>query len=70
MKNRAFIQALISAMLFGIATPFSKTLLGGLQANQLAGLLYLGAAVCLLPMEPALFCTSGLRTDWVRHGPR
>jgi drug/metabolite transporter (DMT)-like permease len=49
MKNRLFIQALMSAMLFGIATPFSKTLLGGLQANQLAGLLYLGAAVCLLP---------------------
>ncbi|MFA4943405.1 MAG: EamA family transporter [Lentisphaeria bacterium] len=50
MKYRAFIQALASAALFGIATPFSKTLLAGLQANQLAGLLYLGAAVCLLPL--------------------
>lgn len=49
MKHRAFIQALAAALLFGIATPFSKTLLMGLQANQLAGLLYLGAAVCLLP---------------------
>lgn len=50
MKNRLFIQAVISAMLFGIATPFSKTLLAGLQTNQLAGLLYLGAAVCLFPL--------------------
>lgn len=36
-------------MLFGIATPFSKSLLADLQANQLAGLLYLGAAVVMLP---------------------
>jgi len=50
MKYRAWLQALASAALFGIATPFSKTLLIGLQANQLAGLLYLGAAVCLLPL--------------------
>ncbi len=49
MKNRLFFQALMSALLFGIATPFSKTLLNRLQTNQLAGLLYLGAAVCLLP---------------------
>jgi len=50
LRYRAFIQALASAALFGIATPFSKTLLVGLQANQLAGLLYLGAALCLLPL--------------------
>jgi drug/metabolite transporter (DMT)-like permease len=50
MKYRSFIQALVSAAMFGIATPFSKTLLADLQANQLAGLLYLGAAVCLMPM--------------------
>lgn len=46
---RATIQALAAAALFGIATPFSKTLLSDLQANQLAGLLYLGAGVCMLP---------------------
>lgn len=43
------MQALVSAVLFGIATPFSKTLLADVQANQLAGLLYLGAAACMLP---------------------
>ena len=49
MKYRAFIQAMVAAFFFGIATPFSKTLLADLQANQLAGLLYLGAAVCMFP---------------------
>lgn len=49
MRQRAFAQALISAFLFGAATPFSKTLLAGLQPNQLAGLLYLGASLCMLP---------------------
>lgn len=49
MKPTALWQALASAALFGIATPFSKSLLVGLQENQLAGLLYLGAAVFLLP---------------------
>lgn len=50
MNRRAFMQALVAAVLFGIATPFSKSLLAGVQANQLAGLLYLGAAVCLFPL--------------------
>ena len=44
------LQALLSALLFGAATPLSKTLLADLQANQLAGLLYLGAAVFLAPL--------------------
>lgn len=50
MKYRALLKALASAALFGVATPFSKSLLRGLQANQLAGLLYLGAAVLLAPV--------------------
>jgi drug/metabolite transporter (DMT)-like permease len=50
LKYRAFIQALVSAALFGLATPFSKTLLRDLPSNQLAGLLYLGAALCLCPL--------------------
>lgn len=51
LKNkRAFVQALLAALLFGLATPFSKSLLRDLQANQLAGLLYLGAALGLLPL--------------------
>jgi len=42
-------MALAAAGLFGMATPFSKSLLQGLQENQLAGLLYLGAALFLTP---------------------
>ena len=48
MQRRPFIQAILAAALFGIAMPFSKTLLADIQPNQLAGLLYLGAAACLL----------------------
>lgn len=40
--------ALISAALFGAATPASKAALGDLTAFQLAGLLYLGAALGVL----------------------
>ncbi len=49
MRYRSFIQAIAAAALFGIATPFSKTLLSELHPAQLAGLLYLGAAVGLFP---------------------
>jgi len=41
--------AFIAALLFGLATPISKVLLGGISPFQLAGLLYLGAALVLLP---------------------
>ena len=37
--------ALLSALLFGLATPASKILLAHLGPLQLAGLLYLGAAL-------------------------
>ena len=40
-----FFLSVISALLFGAATPASKALLGSLTSFQLAGLLYLGAAV-------------------------
>ncbi len=43
-------RALLSAALFGAATPASKTLLISLTPAQLAGLLYLGAAVGVLPV--------------------
>lgn len=39
----------LSAALFGIATPLSKILLKSLSQFQLAGLLYLGAALGMLP---------------------
>ena len=41
---------LISACFFGAATPASKALLDGTQAQTLAGLLYLGAALGILPV--------------------
>ena len=41
--------AIIAAALFGAATPASKWLLDGLTPFQLAGLLYLGAALGLVP---------------------
>lgn len=40
---------LTSACLFGAATPASKALLSGIQPQVLAGLLYLGAALGVLP---------------------
>ena len=49
MKHFAIITGILSGFLFGIATPFSKLLLGGLNSFQLAGLLYLGAALAMLP---------------------
>ena len=42
--------ALLSAALFGAATPASKWLLGALTPLQLAGLLYLGAALGVAPV--------------------
>lgn len=49
MKRFAIISGLLSGFLFGVATPFSKLLLADLNAFQLAGLLYLGAALAMLP---------------------
>ncbi len=49
MKDFSVSLAVISAALFGVATPVSKLLLEDLNYFQLAGLLYLGAAVGLLP---------------------
>jgi drug/metabolite transporter (DMT)-like permease len=49
MRRLAIITGLISAFLFGIATPFSKLLLSGFNSFQLAGLLYLGAGIAMTP---------------------
>jgi len=48
-----WLSALASAVLFGAATPAAKRLLLDLTAFQLAGLLYLGAAIGVAP--PALW---------------
>lgn len=45
--------ALVAAGLFGAATPVSKILLRDLPPFQLAGLLYLGAALAMLPVVVA-----------------
>jgi len=44
-----FLWCLIAAALFGAATPISKLLLGGLGPFTLAGALYIGAGIALLP---------------------
>lgn len=44
------LLALLAALLFGAATPLSKGLLDALPPFQLAGLLYLGAALGSLPL--------------------
>ena len=64
------LLALLSAGLFGAATPLSKVLLAGLTPFQLAGLLYLGAACSL---APGLLVTRRLRPTWridARNGRR
>ncbi len=50
IKYSAMIVALFSAALFGINTPFNKILLNDLDPVFLAGLLYLGASIGLLPV--------------------
>src|SRR5260221_8237956 len=43
------VLALLAAVLFGASAPASKVLLEGIQPLQLAGLLYLGAALGVSP---------------------
>jgi drug/metabolite transporter (DMT)-like permease len=49
MRSGPVLLGMISAALFGIATPLSKILLSSLSGFQLAGLLYLGAGMSMLP---------------------
>ena len=48
-RRRALLAAGLSALLFGSATPLSKSLLEAVPPPVLAGLFYLGAALALLP---------------------
>ena len=57
MATHPVLLAFISAALFGAATPASKSLLAELSPFQLAGLLYLGAALGVAPI-------AGLRQVW------
>ncbi|HOX92694.1 MAG TPA: EamA family transporter, partial [Spirochaetales bacterium] len=42
-------MGLLAGILFGVATPVSKILLSSMNSFQLAGLLYIGAALAFLP---------------------
>jgi len=50
LTRTSVIAGLVSAVLFGAATPASKVLLAGMDAQVLAGLLYLGVALGVLPL--------------------
>jgi drug/metabolite transporter (DMT)-like permease len=50
VTTRALLLALLSAVLFGAATPAGKVLLADFTPFQLAGLLYLGAALGVAPV--------------------
>ncbi len=52
------VRAILAAVLFGLATPASKLLLSEFSAFQLAGLLYLGAAI---GAAPAVWWDGGIR---------
>ena len=47
----SWMQALVSALLFGISTPLSKAFLQSFHPFLLAAIFYLGAALILLPMS-------------------
>ncbi|QIP35329.1 DMT family transporter [Komagataeibacter rhaeticus] len=47
MNKTGLGLALLSAVLFGVSTPFAKLLLGGMPAQMAAGLLYLGSGLGL-----------------------
>jgi drug/metabolite transporter (DMT)-like permease len=50
MQRYPLAIAFLAALLFGAATPASKALLQSLSTFQLAGLLYLGAAIGVMPL--------------------
>ena len=69
----ALLTGLLAAALFGAATPASKSLLQTLTPFQLAGLLYLGAAIGVLPVivrerSLCLPWTLDRRTKWLLLG--
>lgn len=49
MKARSVLTGLLAGLLFGVATPLSKIMLSQFNSFQLAGLLYIGAAIAFLP---------------------
>ena len=48
-RTMPVVWCIAAAALFGMSTPASKSLLDALSPLALAGLLYLGAAIAVLP---------------------
>ena len=49
MERRAFVRCLVAAVLFGASAPAVSQIAGDANAFALAGLLYIGAALAVLP---------------------
>lgn len=64
MKTYPILMALLSAALFGAATPASKLLLGAFPPFQLAGLLYLGAALGVMPLLLGSRGIKSIKAPW------
>src|SRR5215510_12478836 len=60
--------ALLSALLFGLSTPFAKLLLGEIPPLLLAGLLYAGSGLGLSALRLVMPASTGeaplTRADW------
>jgi len=48
MNSISIVMGLLAGLLFGAATPISKIMLSHFNSFQLAGLLYIGAAITFL----------------------
>jgi drug/metabolite transporter (DMT)-like permease len=57
--DRGIAAALCAAVLFGLSTPFAKTLVGGIAPLLLAGLMYAGSGVGLLAILAVRTATGG-----------
>ena len=65
MSRRGVIRCLVAAVLFGASAPAASRLAGDMPTLVLAGLLYLGAALAVLPVVVRRRPTSaGLRSGW------
>lgn len=67
MNRRGVIRCSLAAVLFGISAPAASRLAGDMGAFTLAGLLYLGAAIAVLPVVGRVRTT---RRAIVRGAPR
>ncbi len=65
MNGLGFVRCLAAAVLFGVSAPAAAQLAGSIPTFTLAGLLYLGAAITVLPSVIAAPPTrSAIRLEW------